>query len=75
MAHNNKSDEKQRLKSKKQIHLGVRIGSCLQQDSMLPVQRGTHLIPGQGTRSCMLQLRVRMPKLKIWLLELLGEAH
>ena len=75
MAHNNKSDEKQRLKSKKQIHLGVRIGSCLQQDSMLPVQRGTHLIPGPGTRSCMLQLRVRMPKLKIWLLELLGEAH
>ena len=44
-------------------------GTCLVvqwQDSMLPVlPGGLGLIPGQGTRSHMLKLRVHIPQLKI----------
>ena len=34
-------------------------------DSVLPMQRGLDSVPGQGTRSHLLQLRVHMPQLKI----------
>ena len=35
------------------------------EDSSLPMQGAQGSIPGQGTRSYMLQLRVHMPELKI----------
>ena len=61
-----KEERKKRRKKEKKERKKERTSQVVQWLRLhAPNAAGLGLIPGQGTRSCMLQLRVHMPQLKI----------